>query len=217
MKEDYTMKISHYEVERLPIAVIDNFFNEDEYNQIFNEIDFLFPKYKVKDSKYSGAAKSSETGESLSKANNLWLDHVYSDRECSDILNVNRKCWTIYKDEKRTKIDWFKELTETHKWFDFVRNINTDTTLLSYYEDSDHYHAHIDSALITIITWMYKEEKEFEGGDLIFSDDVQIECMNNRTVFFPSILEHEVSEIKMLSDKPGYGRHAMVQFGAIKL
>jgi len=208
------MKISHYEVEKLPIAVIDNFFTEDEYNKIFNEINFLFPKYK-KDPKYSRAA-TTRTGASLSKAHNLWLDGIYSDRECSDILNINRKCWYIYED-KNKKTEWFKELTETHRWFDYLEKINSDTTRLSYYEDSDHYKAHNDGALMTVITWMYKEEKDFLGGDLIFSDDTLIECMNNRTVFFPSILSHRVPEIKMLSDRPGYGRHAMVQFGSITL
>ena len=69
------------------------------------------------------------------------------------------------------------------------------------------------------MTWLYQEPKKFVGGDLFLGpdgnfDDIKIDCVNNRTLIFPSMIPHTVDMIKMeeqyLNKKQG--RYVITQF-----
>ena len=60
-----------------------------------------------------------------------------------------------------------------------------------------------------------REPKLFNGGDFYFPDSKQkVKLKHNRAIFFPSMLEHGVSPVKMKTEpkEVGYGRYTITHF-----
>lgn len=198
------MDISFLNIKNLPVVLIDNLYNADQQIDIWQELEFISGKDKMKDPEDTGTATDAN-GNILKKNKAMPLDTIYADRSVSNILTENRILW----DEK-----FMDNLMDHHLFFRYLRFSNMDSTLVSYYEDSDYYAPHRDDAILTAITWFYKEPKKFQGGDFTIEDEVKIECKHNRCVLFPSMLQHSVDPIKLdtnLKNKK-YGRYAISQF-----
>jgi hypothetical protein len=181
------------------IAIIEDFFNEKELKLIWQELDFLNPK--LLGPEQTGTARN-EDGLQLKNNFGLFLDNVYSDRNVSNILNINRKLFSVGK-----------ELIEYNYIFDCVNSCNLDTTLISYYENSNHYKPHRDTSILTILSYFWKEPKSFKGGNLLLTDfNFEIEVKNNMVIFMPGSYRHEVTEIVMDKRKKNYGRYCMSVF-----
>jgi len=200
-----SVKIQFSKIYDLPIAIIDDFYGPNEFNEILNEITF-FTDY-MGDPSFTGSAFEEIDGikEYLKKNNGLFLDEVFRDRNLSKILKHNRNLF----DENLLKI-----LVENHIFFKYILKSTKDTTLIQYYENKDYYKFHDDSATVTCISWLHKTPKKFSGGDLLFKDGTTIECLNNRMLIFPSILDHRVENV-FLSDEysnMNFGRYSITQF-----
>lgn len=188
--------------EPIPYLIIENTFSADELALIYKELEFIQPKLQ---SPFETSAASFPNGEFKKKATGVFLDKVYAIREFSDILRINRK---LFDYETR------HALTLSHPAYGLIHTTRSDSTLVSYYEDNDYYQSHVDNSAISIVTWFFKEPKNFLGGDFIFSDyNIKITPQNNMTVIFFSCYKHEVTEIKM-KDKtvPCSGRFSMSLF-----
>ena len=190
-----------------PHLIVDDIYSEDELKLIWQELDFLCHSEKWNPPEKTGTATDCQK---KPMKNNFGLfldgeDGIYKDRKISSILSVNRK--VLDK-------EILGEYVKLSFGYQTSLQSNRDTTLVSYYEDSHYYKRHNDNAILTALTWFYKEPKMFFGGDLIFSDynKFTIPLKNNRAVLFPSFLFHEVEEICMPEHKPGYGRYCMAQF-----
>ena len=196
--------------EKFPYMVVDDYYSEEELRLIWEELDFLSYPHKLKrETKESGGA-TDNTGKLLKKNFHRYIDRIYSERELSNILTVNRK---LFDDD-------YKILRQHPHWFFQNVVFNKDYTQVGYYENNDHYGEHRDSASVTALTWLYKEPKKFIGGDLFLSSDkIKIDCVNNRTLIFPSMITHSVNEIHMNEEKPsrGHGRYVITQFGVIDI
>jgi Rps23 Pro-64 3,4-dihydroxylase Tpa1-like proline 4-hydroxylase len=87
---------------------------------------------------------------------------------------------------------------------------------MSYYEDNDYYYSHHDVSAYTYVFWLFKEPKNFLGGDLYFDDvDYKIQVNSNMAVLFPSWAIHSVDKITMLpgiNPYKGFGRFAFTTF-----
>jgi Rps23 Pro-64 3,4-dihydroxylase Tpa1-like proline 4-hydroxylase len=203
------MNFSWHKVKDLPIVVIDNFYDNAACQKIWQELEFLnYDKKLEKDSSKTGSATHKlESGEvvALRKNKSVFLDDVYAKREFSNILNENRKLFFP---------DVVLPLIKYHYFFNYFMELNYDSTLLNYYENSDFYKSHRDVAVITAITWFYKTPKKFLGGDLILENELKIECGNNRTVIMPSCINHAVEPIYMEEQhlEQGFGRYSISQF-----
>jgi len=204
------MKITHYN-EVFPFIIIDEMYNSQELELVWEELDFLCHKQKFISDPHQAGTAIDEGGNALKQNKCFWIDAVYKERSSSNLLTVNRKLF----DDKMGVI-------KSHpSWFFSLLNCNRDTTLLSYYENSDYYLPHDDDALVTSLTWFYKEPKKFSGGDLTLyykDSKVQVECKNNRNLIFPSCVTHSVDQIHMdekdLNKK--MGRFCMTQFLSIQ-
>lgn len=184
---------------------IDNFYDDNELALIWEELKFLTYSHKL-----NPPEKTGQTNPLMKKNRGLFLDDIYSDRNISNILKVNRKIFT--KDVMKQ----YNDLSEMHE---NIFNCNQDSTLISYYENAGYYKSHSDTAVITALTWLFKEPKQFEGGDLIFTKfDEKIEVTNNTLIMFPSHFKHEVTAISMQGYEPfsGNGRYCMSQFINVK-
>ena len=215
------MNISHFDC-GFPYIIIDNFYNKNELDLIWRELDFLLDGDKF-DSPSDAGAAINDNGKLSANKKGLFLDSVYQDRKISNILTCNRKLFT----NLRAICDY------NRSWFFRYLNGNCDHTVLSYYEDEDYYDAHSDQSIMTSLTWLYKEPKKFEGGDLYFKDNIKnfseyseyystksseekssssylqkIEVKNNRMLIFPSMIPHQVDNVKMDSEykDKGLGR-----------
>jgi len=195
------MKINYYEQD-FPYIVIDNYYTKDEYNSIWEELNFLCDKSKLILSKGSATDSNDRT---LKNNHSLYLDTVYNNRSISTILKVNRKLFDNMNEIVRQHPSWF---------FKNVKG-NIDLTSLSYYEDGERYEKHHDNYVLTSLWWTHRKPKKFDGGDFIFSDvNEVIEFKDNRMIIFPSMIPHEVTEVIMdekdLNQK--FGRICLSQF-----
>ena len=192
--------------DEIPYMIIDNYYDEQELRLIWEELNFLSYPHKLKRAtKDSGGATHKVTKELLKHNFHRYIDGIYTEREMSNILTVNRK---LYDDD-------YKILKHHPNWFFQNIQLNKDYTQVGYYEDNDHYGEHRDNASVSALTWLYKEPKKFTGGDLFLSSDkIKIDCVNNRTLIFPSMIPHTVDMIKMeeqyLNKKQG--RYVITQF-----
>ena len=196
--------------EKFPYMVVDDYYNEEELRLIWEELDFLSYPHKLKRATKESGGATDNTGKLLKKNFHRYIDRIYSERELSNILTVNRK---LFDDD-------YKILRQHPHWFFQNVVFNKDYTQVGYYENNDHYGEHSDSASVTSLTWLYKEPKKFIGGDLFLSSDkIKIDCVNNRTLIFPSMIPHSVNEIHMNEEKPsrGHGRYVITQFGVIDI
>jgi Rps23 Pro-64 3,4-dihydroxylase Tpa1-like proline 4-hydroxylase len=69
--------------------------------------------------------------------------------------------------------------------------------------------------VLTAMTYLYKEPKAFEGGDLVLTEyGYAFEPWFNRTYIMPGVVEHEVTEIKMKQEDcgKGLGRYCIANF-----
>jgi len=197
------LNIATKKINDLPVAIIDDFYSSDELLSIFREINFLKTKFKSPEES-NGPGTSYVNGIPIKNNKGLYLDTCYSDRSISDILSINRK---IFSKEVRNILE------SQHNFFRYISLSNSDTTKIHYYGDGDSYKEHNDSAVITVISWIFNEPKSFSGGDLIFENSLSVECLNNRVVVFPSCLYHEVTKVCMnLEDYQENGRYSISQF-----
>ena len=187
--------------EPIPYLYIENIFEENELQLIYKELEFLHPK--LLNAEHSGGAK--KNGIILKKNTGVFLDTVFLIREFSDILNINRKFFS----EEITK-----SAIKCCPGYGLLKTVNSDSTLISYYENEDYYQPHFDSCAISIVTWFFKEPKNFTGGDFNFTDyNVTIEPKNNSGVIFFSNYFHEVSSTQLLNNlEPMSGRFSMSMF-----
>ena len=178
-----------------PVVIIDEFYNSDEVDLIMHELNFLTPN-KLLPPEESGSAHSD--GRMLKKNQGIFLDDLYTEREVSNILKVNRKAFSN---------EVLNLLTETHPIFESYQYANKDCTLVSHYRDDNYYEAHRDSSVFTTLSWFFNKPKPFEGGDLVLPDyNITIECKFNRIVFMYGSTLHEVTKIK------GDGRYCISNF-----
>ena len=175
------------------IFVHNNFFNQNELDGIWQELNFLTYRHKLLGPEKTNSA--TKNGKLLKKNSAIFLEDVYHDKQISNILAIMNK--TLEQKE----IDF---MVNHNTIFSYLNLYNNKSTLLSYYEDGDYYEPHPDVCTITILSYFFEEPKQFEGGNLTFTDfDLTLEIHNNMVVYFPSCYNHMVDKIEMKSDKKG--------------
>jgi len=186
-------------------VVVDNWYNKSEFKRVCKELDFYTDRNKLITQHGNVAVKD---GIDQADCYRVSIERNYTQegRKMSDILNL--------MDKFRTD-EFHKHIFDTCKIYRGFEYTTVDSTLISYYEDTQYYKPHADLAKYSVLIWVFKEPKKFTGGDLILTDlDLKIECKNNRMVLFPGMCLHEVTEIKMKKgkNKLGDGRWCIVHF-----
>lgn len=189
----------------VPVIIVDDFYDQAELTLLWKELHFLTEASKFKPPKETGAA--SKDGIYLKSANGIWVDNVYADRTASNILSLNRKVFCK---------DFINHAKSINPLYCILGNIDSDHTLLNYYEHNEEYKKHKDQSVFTAVTMLMKDEGNFSGGDFVIHDyDLLIEKRNNRLILFPGNLEHSVTPVQMkVPYEPfgGDGRYTVTQF-----
>jgi len=192
--------------EPYPYIVIDDFYDYNEYQLIWQELDFLTYDWKMVGPDKAGSA--SVDGRYLKNNRCIWIDQAYGDRDLSNILKVGRKLFT----DERVK----QAVKEAGSLFDMFTELDRDCTLLSYYDNATRYEPHRDKNIVTALYWTFRQPRVFSGGDLTFTDtDQVVELRDNRMLLFLAQMNHEVSEIRMHNrEEPfsGLGRYCITNF-----
>ena len=197
-----------YEIKELqnktPYVYIKNLYSEEELSELFSELDYLQTRPSIwLDPEASGSAMTPENSP-LKQNRGIWMNHIYKQVEASAILSHNMK---IYDTGLAQKI------AIEHSWFEYLLLNSRFSTLLSYYENNSHYKPHRDQSVLTTLTWLYKEPKQFEGGDLTLNQETKIPCENNSMIIFPSTCIHEVSPVLLNNTtEKGMGRYTITTF-----
>lgn len=190
-----------------PFIVIDNWYTPGEEKAVWKELDFFDatpPEFR--DRAENTIVARDAKGNSKSLAYRYYIEDYYRKREISPILN------TMYKQTSKEFRDLVWECKPYGRSF---AASNCDSSLLSYYEEDDHYEPHYDTFAWTCLIWMVREPKLFNGGDFKLTEpDFEIKLKNNRMCIFPSCYLHQVTPIKFHT-KPkssGYGRYTITHF-----
>lgn len=201
--------------EPFPLMVVNNFYNQQELDLIWKELDFYTaPNKLVSAENYGGVV-----GYTNAKA--LILDDLYRNyesdkkgvdyRNISNILTVNRKLFEC------GVLDTFASI---HGCVSIANKTNHDITKVRYYHDGQYYDPHTDkSTMFLAFSYFYKEPKKFVGGDLEFPKyDFKLPCTNNSIVIFPGWVEHGVRKVKIKNSDyyDGWGRYAITSFFGCK-
>jgi Rps23 Pro-64 3,4-dihydroxylase Tpa1-like proline 4-hydroxylase len=199
-----TMIFKFNNVKNLPIAIIDDFYSCEELKLIYQELFFLNNELsKMYPPLITGSAQE-DSGQYLKNNIGISLDCTYSDRNISNILTLNRKLFYP---------DFIKLLEQSHIFFRYLQESSSDKTKVHYFGNGSYYKNHRDGFVLTALSWFYKKPKKFLGGDLVI-ENLKIDCIENRMVIFPSILDHEVLMVEMTEEDENQknGRYCITQF-----
>lgn len=188
---------------RTPVEyfLIDEFLSDKHYEEFLSECE-----YHMKCANDQDKSAADDLGNILRKGTAKFLDRLYPfEREKSSILSNLREY--LYSKELFSYVD------DTDTMFQYWQLVNSDWTMISRYQDADHYKPHKDNALFTTLLWLNRTPQQFTGGDLTFTTHQHtIEYRNNRCVIFPSVTTHEVSPVKMNGEN---GRYCISNFAII--
>jgi Rps23 Pro-64 3,4-dihydroxylase Tpa1-like proline 4-hydroxylase len=190
-----------------PFLVIDNWYTPEEEKAVWKELDFFSatPKDQIDRAENTIVARNKD-GSSKSKAYRFYIEEYYRKREISSIINC------MYK--QRTS-EFHNIIKECMPYYRSFYSTNNDTSMLSYYEENDHYEPHHDTFAWTCLIWMVREPRLFNGGDFKLNEpDIEVKLKNNRMVMFPCCYLHSVSPVKFHTQPKeiGYGRYTITHF-----
>ena len=186
-----------------PHLIIENFYNKEELELVWEEFKFLTKPNKLLEAKDYGGVVTHTNSHALI------LDEVYSKRyrKLSNILTVNRKLFTS------DILDLFAEIEDCCS---IAKDCNYDVTKVRYYHDGEYYKPHIDRAFhFLAFSYFNREPKKFSGGELYFPKyEYKYGCENNSMIIFPGWVEHGVNEVKIKDSDyyDGYGRYSITNF-----
>ena len=193
--------------EPFPYMLINNFYNQNELDLIWEELNFFTaPNKLLAADNYGGIPDKTN-------AKAIILDDVFPQyakknyRFLSNILTVNRKLFSC---------GVLDEFAKIHGCTSIANKTNYDITKLRYYHNDEYYDPHTDKSTQFLgFSYFYKEPKKFEGGDLEFPEyDFVLPCNNNSMIVFPGWVEHGVRKVKIDNSDyfDGWGRYAITSF-----
>jgi predicted 2-oxoglutarate/Fe(II)-dependent dioxygenase YbiX len=200
----------NYIADGIDAIVIDNFYSEDQLNEIGDELKFLTKPSIMEEDKDKLQAAVDLDGNFITTKAGVWVDTVFRDWKHSALISHPMK--NFGKQETVDKIISYNSL------FSLFYHCNIRTHLLSYYENAGYYSKHVDAAVFTVLSYFHKEPKAFTGGDIILHNrdntrKANVEIKNNRVIIIPSCTMHEVEKLEMTSKKlSGEGRYCCAIF-----
>ena len=185
-----------------PHLIIDDFYNTDELELIWEELNFYTKPDKLLTAKDFGGVVGGTNAHALS------LDRVYkTNRKVSNILTVSRKIF---------ESDILESFAQIHGSCALAPYINNDFTKVRYYHNGEYYNPHFDGQMLYLaFTYFNREPKKFSGGELYFPHyDYEFPCTNNSLIMLPSWVAHGVREVKIEDSNyyDGWGRYAITHF-----
>ncbi len=187
-----------------PHLIIENFYNPEELELIWEELNFYTKPGKLFEAKDYGGIPDKTNSHAI-LLNSLYGNKQY--RTISNILQVNRKLFTSTALEEFAKID---------DCCCIANQSNYDVTKVRYYHNGEYYDPHTDKPFhFLAFSYFYKEPKRFTGGEVIFPKyNYDYPCYNNSMIILPGWVEHGVNKVSIKDSDyyDGYGRYCISNF-----
>jgi Rps23 Pro-64 3,4-dihydroxylase Tpa1-like proline 4-hydroxylase len=170
--------------------IIDNWYSKEELRKVFVEFDYYMNNgldNLIKSETDSSTARA-EDGGSKAKTYRFYVEP--------------NKFSALYRYNYKYMSDEFSKMLLNDTIFGgYLKNTHKNSLMVNYYENDKYYKSHRDVSVVTQLTWLFREPKMFTGGDLVLTDmDETIDCVHNRTVFFPGFFPHEVTKVTMTDE-----------------
>jgi hypothetical protein len=179
--------------------ISDQFFSEEEYNDVWLELQVL--NKMMKSPQETQAAV--ENGVYKKRGTGIFLHQVFMNLKETALFRATRKISNVYQDF--VKQDY--NLNGMYRW------CNTSHIMVQLYVNGDFYKSHWDNPILTHITVMHSNPKKYGGGGLFFPEfNHHVELENNQSILFPSFIVHEVKQVMMNSEDPYHGRYSITNF-----
>ena len=94
-------------------------------------------------------------------------------------------------------------------------NCGTQITTVNYYDNGCYINEHVDGVAWALIVNVYKEPKQFSGGEIVFNDkDYTRKLEHNQAILFPASLLNSITPVLIDNDVPysGNGLYQIVRF-----
>ena len=187
--------------------IIKDFFHAIAYQEVFDELTFLRPRMEGPESTGASASKQNPS-ETRKRGIGIFLNKIYQDLTQSSIFYHTRN---LFSDEITSKMHKFAD--SNYYFRHWNRDTMRDSIIAQYYDHGDYYKSHTDTALFSAVTALYQKPKAFEGGRFVFPEfDYSVELEDNMTLIFPSVLTHEVEEVKIPTSGQMIGRFSITNF-----
>ena len=173
--------------------VWNNIFSETELKQIWIELDFLSNGnfFHRPDQNIRNSVALDPAGNSLANRHCVHLNDSILD------FRFNSKIYELFRSKFYSSEFYNNGVGPLMK---YVSKSNQDSIIVSYYKDQDYYKPHTDISAATICFYLWKDKKDFEGGDLLFTEyDYTYTPNFNSAIMFPSCMEHEAKKIVSLN------------------
>lgn len=203
----------NYIAEGIDAVVIDDFYSTEQMVDIWKELTWLTKPSIMQDQSTLSSAQLE--GVIQTSKRGIFLEEAFVNWKHSALISN-----LIYNMSEKEFQDKIFELNPLYK---ILYGCNFRTHLLSYYENSDYYKPHTDSAVFTILSYFTKEPKNFSGGEIILTSTngerhATVEVKNNRVVIIASCTKHSVNPIisNMTNTLSGNGRYCCSAFLSVK-
>lgn len=209
---DYPMETVNVDAHYAPFPhlIIRNFYNQEELDLIWEELNFYTKPGKLLSAKdYLGVVD-------YTNAKALLLDEVYRNYEKQDGVNYRKLSNILTVNRKVFDGDILGVLETLHPCCARASRSTWDTTKVRYYHNGEYYEPHTDISMnFLAFSYFNKEPKKYTGGELYFPEyDYEFDCANNSIIIFPGWVQHGVKEVSITDSNyfEGYGRYAITSF-----
>jgi len=148
----------------------------------------------------NGSAYDQENQELKRKGGAAWLTRIFRDLEAQMLFSdCHKLVETVI--EKASELDFMPESPlSTISMFRIDGMGPTSSILLSAYGDGDHYKAHEDRSILSMLLWV-SDNEDFTGGNIHFTQfGEKIPPKKGTGVIFPSFYAHEVETVHTAPD-----------------
>lgn len=200
----------------MPFLMIDDYYSPETLEGVWKEIDFYsHTEFQTSDENPPAIKDGKKRGD----FKRIPMDHIYTHQGGFKSLIFGGAGMMSHDDFGEAVKETFKNVPGD--FFHWFKVTNFSNTIVTYYEHGHFYKPHIDVSHFTLLIWLYKEPKNFTGGDfgLYHKDDYEnpvekIELKNNRAVLFPSYYTHGVDKISAIDNNRNdkWGRYCVSHF-----
>lgn len=196
------MNINKIIIKDLPVLYIEDFYSKDSHDAILNTMIDMNPYKWHTDGSKTGGATTPE-GESLKHNYCLQLDNLVTQegRKYNPILKNTRNIFN-------PKV--LDSLEKQHTFFSYIRDSNSDSTLLNYYEGDAHYEFHRDTCAITAVSTFYKTPKMYKKGEFLVEDKT-FNLKTGSILLFPPFFNHKATKAICEENNRCNGRFSVAQ------
>ena len=191
--------------------VLENFYTEEEKDRIWREIQFLDSNdygWVYPDKHINATTQNGEV--LLQGAKQFYFSLLYGSYE--DFSYPKSNIYTLGK----KILSWIGTLCDKHDMYQSLYDVSHHNCVLNYYlEDKSKYKFHTDRSSFTMLSYFYKEPKNFTGGDLMVYDR-KYEITNGFTIIIPSWMKHSSTPIHMIDkNKTQSGKYSIAHFFSV--